>query len=224
MEDLEAFANMSEPADSNDVFVIATGTAPHTDSVDMDLLIKFMKSQPTKNFYVFLFDERWNEVPHLSLESDNIYLYYLGNLPETPKEQKTVRTLGNLQRFGESCPIQEGTIWNTLKRAAMNFPELYIYNCAWWNRPDGTQENAYFENMCELANIFATHPNAFVLENNRSKNIFSHTQSELATRISQMDMLFKISKPGRFRMEGGRKRTRRGLKKRRASRRWKHRS
>jgi hypothetical protein len=238
MESLEAYANMIDAGDPNDVFVIATGTAPHTDSVDMDLLIKFMKSQPTKTFYVFLFDDRWSEVPHVMT---NQITEYLGNLPfvgegesvdEKRTRQESVRKFKSLQAFGESCPVQEGTIWSTLKRASLKFPELYIYNCAWWKSE--IHQNAYYENMCELANIFADHPNAFILTNDRHDyNVFSLL--EPVTRVNGIH-LYKTPNPGKFKSKeqidaverllrkGGRKRTRRGLKKRRASRRWKRQS
>jgi hypothetical protein len=226
--------------------ILAVGTAPHTDSYDMDVLMQFIKSQKPQKFEVYLFDPRWKEVGKIYFNMEDeawnrtTFLYSSDEIPfelpfehatETTAEQRrrqaSVREMKTLEAFGNTCPIKEGSVWEQLNYMMSENREttLYIYNCAWWSRAVGQGEpelkqNSYFENMCGLANLFATHPNAFILTNGKYDfNVFS--QPEAITKD-----LSRIPKPGRFKQPRGgrRKRTQKGLKKRRATRRWKHRS
>jgi hypothetical protein len=236
--------------------ILAVGVAPLGNTRDIDCLLNFITEQTGRSFDVFLFDKRWKGMnqPIISEEKDpetyhrttliyeeDIDLPFEGN-GETPAQQRErqtkVQEFKTLEAFGKSCPVEERSILKPYKDMSMDYEELYIYNCAWVDtgvakEEPQLQQNAYFENMCGLANIFADHPNAFLLTNNGNLPVFS--DSERITRC-----MFKTPKPARFRPfymmslkikgnqairpAGGRKRTRRGLKKRRATRRWKHRS
>jgi hypothetical protein len=222
--------------------IFAIGTAPYADTYDMDVLMRFIKTQKPQPFLVILFDPRWKEVKHILFdEEDEAYARTTFIYEDTDlsfehadesivaqrKRQTEVRAMKTLEAFGNTCPIQEGS---ALTLYSLDDPEyeggkLYIYNCAWISRnveksePE-LKQNSYFENMCELANLFASHPNAFILTNARyDYTVFS--QSDIVSRD-----LYLTPKPGKFKQPigGRRKRTRRGLQKRRASRRWKRQS
>lgn len=137
-------------------------------------------------------------------------------------QQDIVRRFATLRDLGNTCAPKTDA-WKTLKEEANRYASLYIYNCAWWDSPRKVKRNGYFEEMCELANIAATHPNATLILDNDTKAFFRDP-------VKHGEIIYTLSMPAALnrsipRLSGGRrKRTRRGLQKRRASRRWKHRS
>lgn len=143
---------------------------------------------------------------------------------EVTIQETIVERFTTLRDLGNTCPPRTDA-WRTLKTEADRYRTLYIYNCAWWDSPQKVKRNGYFEQMCELANIAATHRNASILLNEETKAFF-----EFPGQVRHG--LYVVAMPARLnprvpRLSGGRrkqKRTRRGLQKRRASRRWKHRS
>jgi hypothetical protein len=147
------------------------------------------------------------------------YLETTHPLQGTPfRKQEHVVRLETLRNFGNTCTDLDPT-WDALKQEANGYRKLYIYNCAWWDTA-GIKTNGYFENMCELANIAGTHPSATLLLNNDTRPFFQFPVSVGNIATVDLPARFNPSIPRR----GGRKRTRKGLKKRRATRRWKRRS
>jgi hypothetical protein len=272
-------------AEQDIALIIAIGVAPNPmwqgrAAEDMERLYRFY-FEKLKGVYTIIYaiDQSWDNY-HLwkrgrkeILESiynpgnDDNALYIAPILDKLPYEdtgdickdyelQRQAYGLGSLQAFGNTCPIEEGSIWKKLANAARTASRVYIYNAAWEDQKGECilVKNKLFENTCGLAAVANVNPRTFILTGGITSDTFRIKEQVLrdksVSRQSVHGDLYQTPMPGEFnrvryltpeevsenrrkadqaiekamRIKGGRKRTRKGLKKRRATRRWKRRS
>jgi hypothetical protein len=159
--------------------------------------------------------------------------------------QRDTFALGSLEALGKTCPVEKGSIWENFSNIAKHAARVYIHNAAWFTLR-GTcsfKQNKLFESTCGLAAVATVNPNTFILTDDTT----TFQRKEQVKGVGRYLDLYVTPMPGTFNpnlkypestaarniearankamgIQGGRKRTRKGLKKRRATRRWKHRS
>ena len=164
--------------------------------------------------------------------------------------QRETHALGSLEALGKTCSIESGSIWEKLANAARSVSKVYIYNAAWFTQRGlcNLTKNKLFENTCELAAVANVNKDTFILTSGPTYDAFQTKEQVLRSTVilnrTVYGELYITPMPGTFNRDlryltaeqvsekvrkadeitGGRKRTRKGLKKRRATRRWKRRS